>query len=129
MSETTSKAAADHKPTRRVGTICGRVSTSALTSWAVIVAGISILLIVAIDYRRPASRRRITERAYLPGRAPAVQDVVQLPVKRYKGTPIWQRFLSVVGLGAMSAFLGLALAVGMGLLVIGLFWLLNGAVK
>lgn len=54
---------------------------------------------------------------------------MQFPVRRFKGTPIWQRLLSVFGLGAMSAFLGLALAVALGMVVIGLFWLLNGAVK
>jgi hypothetical protein len=93
------------------------------------VAAISILLIVAIDHRRPVKRRRITERAYLPGRAPTVQEVVQLPVRRYKRTPIWQRFLSLLGLGAMGTFLGLALAVAVGLGVIGVFWLLSGITK
>jgi hypothetical protein len=93
------------------------------------VAGISILLIVAIDYRRPLRRRRITERAYLPGRAAEVRDVVHMPLRRYKGTPIYKRVFSVFGLGAMSAFLGLALAVALSLIIIGMFWLLNGAVK
>ena len=58
-----------------------------------------------------------------------MQEVVQLPVRRYKGTPIWQRFLSLLGLGAMSTFLGLTLAVAVGLSVIGAFWLLSGITK
>lgn len=92
-------------------------------------AGISILLLVALDHRRPDRKRRITARSYLPGRAPTVQEVVQLPVRRYKRTPIWQRFLSLLGLGAMSTFLGLAMAVAVGLGIIFTFWLLSGFAK
>jgi hypothetical protein len=58
-----------------------------------------------------------------------VQEVVQLPVRRYKRTPIWQRLLSLLGLGAMGSFLGLALAVAVGLSIIGMFWLLSGITK
>jgi hypothetical protein len=58
-----------------------------------------------------------------------VQEVVQLPVRRYKRTPIWQRFLSLLGLGAMGGFLGVALSIAVGLSIIGVFWLLSGITK
>jgi uncharacterized membrane protein HdeD (DUF308 family) len=65
----------------------------------------------------------------LPGRAPEVQPVIQAPLRPYKGTPWWQRCLAVVGLGGTSAFLGVAVALVLSSIVIGIFWLLSGAVK
>ncbi len=118
-------------------TIRSLVSTSALTLWATVVAGVSILLLVGLDRRKPARRHRIAARAHLSsgigvvlgGRAPVVREVVQMPMRPYRRTPIWRRMLSIVGIGAMSTLLAAITAIIIGTLLIGGFWFLTSAVR
>jgi hypothetical protein len=105
------------------------VSTSAITTWAAVVAGAAVLLLVALDRRKPARHHRVTPRGVIPGRAPSVRTVTQEPVVTYRGTPWWRRILSFGELGALSLVLGALLAIGVGGLVFGAFWVLTNAVR
>jgi hypothetical protein len=109
------------------GTIGSSVSTSTLTTWAVIVATTSVLLLVVLDRRQPARRRRVTPRegVLLPRPAPAVVEVIQLPSKRYRRTPIWRRFLSLTFLGGFGVVLGALLALALAVLIVGGFLLIG----
>jgi hypothetical protein len=106
------------------------VSTSALTIWALVVAGASVLLLVALDHRKPARRRAVAKRGVpLPWRRPMVQIVEQRPVRRYKPPRWWQRLASITGAGVLGVVLGAVLAVVLAGFVVGLFLLLDNAVK
>ena len=108
------------------GTIVSSVSTSTLTTWAVIVATTSVLLLVVLDRRQPARRRRVTPREGLLSRpAPAVVDVIQLPAKRYRRTPIWRRLLSLTFLGGFGVVLGALLALALAVVIVGGFLLIG----
>jgi hypothetical protein len=108
------------------GTIGSSVSTSTLTTWAVIVATTSVLLLVVLDRRQPARRRRVTPREGLLSRpAPAVVEVVQLPSMRYRRTPIWRRLLSLTFLGGFSVVLGGLLALALAVVIVGGFLLIG----
>jgi hypothetical protein len=106
------------------------VSTSALTIWALVVAGASVLLLVAVDHRKPARRRAVAQRGVpLPWRAPTMQTVEQRPVRRYKPPRWWQRLASITGAGVLGVVLGAVLAVVIAGIVVGLFVALDSIVK
>jgi hypothetical protein len=106
------------------------VSTSTLTIWALVVAGAAVLLLVAVDHRKPARRRAIAQRGVpIPWRPPTVQTVEQRPVRRYRRPAWWQRLVSLAGVGALGVVLGAVLAVVAAGLVVGTFVIIDGIVK
>jgi hypothetical protein len=108
------------------GTIGSSVSTSTLTTWAVIVATTSVLLLVVLDRRQPARRQRVTPRAgILPRAAPAVVEVTQVPTRTYRRTPIWRRVLSLTYLGSFGLVLGALLALLLAVVIVGGFLLIG----
>ena len=89
-----------------------------------------MLLLVAVDHRKPARRRAVAKRGVpLPWRPPMVQTVEQRPVRRYKPPRWWQRLASITGAGVLGVVLGAVLAVVVAGVVVGLFLLLDNAVK
>jgi hypothetical protein len=95
-----------------------------------VVAGTSVLLLVAVDHRKPARRRAIAQRGVpLPWRPPAVQTVEQHPVRRYQAPPWWQRVLSLAGAGVLAVVLGAVLAVVAAGMIVGAFVLIDNIVK
>jgi hypothetical protein len=101
-----------------------------MTIWALVVAGASVLLLVAVDHRKPARRRAIAQRGVpLPWRPPTVQTVEQHPVRRYQRPPWWQRLLSLLGAGVLGVVLGAVLAVAAAGTVVGAFVLIDSIVK
>jgi len=89
-----------------------------------------VLLLVAVDHRKPARRRAVAKRGVpLPWRPPMVQTVEQRPVRRYKRPRWWQRLASITGAGVLGVVLGAVLAVCVAAVVVGLFLLLDNAVK
>jgi hypothetical protein len=106
------------------------VSIEAFTIWAAVVAAASVLLLVAVDHRKPARRRRVAPRAKaLGGRLPNAREVEHLPTRPYRRTPLWRRILSFGGLGVLGVVIGALLAISLAALVIGLFLLLDGATR
>jgi hypothetical protein len=106
------------------------VSTSTLTVWALVVAGAAVLLLVAVDHRKPARRRAITQRGVpLPWRPPTVQTVEQRPVRRYQSPRWWQRLAALAGAGVLGVVMGAVLAVVTAGLVVGAFVLIDSIVK
>jgi hypothetical protein len=106
------------------------VSTSTLTIWALVVAGAAVLLLVAVDHRKPARRRAVAQRGLpLPWRAPTVQTLEHRPVRRYRPPTWWQRLASLAGAGVLGVVLGAVLAVVAAGLVVGAFVILDGIVK
>jgi hypothetical protein len=111
-------------------TIVSKVSTSALTIWAVVVAGASVLLLVAVDHRKPARRRAVAKRGVpLPWRPPVAQTVEQRPVRRYRRPRWWQRLAALGGAGVLGVVLGAVLAIVVAGVVVGLFLVLDNIVK
>lgn len=88
-----------------------------------------MLLLIAVDRRKPARHRRITPRGVLPGRAPSVRIVSQEAVVNYGRTPWWRRLLSLGELSVMSVVLGALLAILVGSVIYGAFWLLTNAIR
>ena len=89
-----------------------------------------MLLLVAVDHRKPARRRAVAQRgAPLPWRPPTVQTVEQRPVRRYKPPRWWQRLASITGAGLLGVVLGAVLAVLIAGVVVGLFLVLDNIVK
>jgi hypothetical protein len=106
------------------------VSTSTLTIWALVVAGAAVLLLVAVDHRKPARRRAVAQRGLpLPFRTPTVQTLEHRPVRRYRPPAWWQRLASLVGAGALGIVLGAVLAVVTAGLVVGTFVFIDSLVK
>jgi hypothetical protein len=106
------------------------VSIPAVTIWAALVAGASLLLLIAIDHRKPARRRKIASRGGVGvKRAPVTRTVEHLPTRPYKRTPMWKRLLSLGGLGLMGLVLGALLAIALATVVVGFFLLIEGATK
>jgi hypothetical protein len=101
-----------------------------MTVWALVVAGASVLLLVAVDHRKPARRRAIAQRGVpLPWRPPTVQTVEQRPVRRYRRPPWWHRLASLAGAGALGVVLGAVLAVVAAGLIVGTFVVIDNIVK
>ena len=89
-----------------------------------------MLLLVAVDHRKPARRRAVTQRGLpLPFRTPAAQTVEHRPVRRYRPPTWWHRLASLFGAGALGVVLGAVLAVVTAGLVVGAFVILDGIVK
>lgn len=106
------------------------MSIPAITIWASLVAGLCLLLLVAIDHRKPARRRKIASRGGTGvKRAPVTRTVEHLPTRPYKRTPLWRRFLSLGGLGVLGVVMGALLAIALAGTIVGFFLLLNGATK
>lgn len=102
------------------------LSTPALTLWAAVAAGAAMLLLVALDYRKPARRHAIAPRGRLIVRpAPAVLNVEQRPVVPYRRTPWYRRVLALFGLGVSTVVLGAIAAIFVAALVFGAFALAN----
>jgi hypothetical protein len=101
-----------------------------MTIWALVVAGASVLLLVAIDHRKPARRRAVTQRGGLvPRRAPTVQVVDQRPVRRYQRPRWWQRLAALGGLGVLGVVVGAVIAVVAAGMIVGAFVIIDGIVK
>ena len=89
-------------------------------------AATSVLLLVALDRRQPARRRRVTPReGLLPRPAPAVVEVIQVPAKPYRRTPIWRRVLSLTYLGGFKVVLEALLAIALAILIVDKFLLIS----
>jgi hypothetical protein len=89
-----------------------------------------VLLLVAVDHRKPARRRAIAQRGVpLPWRPPTVQTVEQHPVRRYRPPALWQRLLSLIGTGALAIVLGAVVAVVAAGMIVGAFVLIDSIVK
>jgi hypothetical protein len=89
-----------------------------------------VLLLVAVDHRKPARRRAVARRGVpLPWRPPTVQTVEQRPVRRYQRPPLWQRLVSLAGAGVLGVVLGAVLAVVTAGMVVGAFVLIDSIVK
>ena len=110
-------------------TIVFNVSTSALTIWALVVAGASVLLLVAVDHRKPARRRAVAQRGVPIWRAPTVQVVEQHAVRRYRPPRWWQRIGALLGAGFVGVILGAVVAVSLAGVIVGLFLVLDNIVK
>jgi hypothetical protein len=65
----------------------------------------------------------------LVNRETVLTEAVELPVRRYKRTPIWRRFVALVGLGMSGIVIGALLALAVAGVVVGLLWFLSGFVK
>lgn len=112
------------------GTLELTVSLPALTIWAALVAGASLLLLVAIDHRKPARRRRVASRAGVgTKRAPAARTVEHLPSRPYRRTPLWKRAASLGGLGVMGLVIGALVAIAVAAAVVGVFLVIDSATK
>lgn len=103
------------------------MSTESLTYWATFVAGVSMLLIVLLDRRKPARRERIRPRRL--GRGGVERPVVHAPAMGYIRTPWWRRILAVGGLAVTTGILGVFLAIAVGGIAIALLWYLSNAVS
>ena len=103
------------------------MSTVSLTYWATFVAGVSILLLVLLDRRKPARRERVGPRRL--GRGGIETAVVQLPAAQYVRTPWWRRLLALTGLGVATGLMGMIVAVVVGAIVVGFFWYLSNVVS
>ena len=89
-----------------------------------------MLLLVAVDHRKPARRRAVAQRGLpLPWRPPTVQTVEHRPVRRYRPPAWWQRIISFVSASALGIVLGAVLAVALAGLVVGTFVIIDGIVK
>jgi hypothetical protein len=105
------------------------VSTSALTIWALVVAGAAVLLLVAVDHRKPARRRAVAQRGLPIWRAPTVQTVERRPLRRYRPPRWWQRLAALGGAGVLAVVLGAILAILLAGVIVGLFVVLDNIVK
>jgi len=89
-----------------------------------------VLLLVAVDHRKPARRRAVAQRGLpLPWRPPTAQTVEHRPVRRYRPPAWWQRLAALLGAGVMGVVLGAVLAVVTAGLVVGTFVIIDGIVK
>jgi hypothetical protein len=89
-----------------------------------------VLLLVAIDHRKPARRRKIASRGGVGvKRAPVTRTVEHLPTRPYRRTPVWRRLASLGGLGLMGLVLGALLAIALAAMVVGGFLLIDAATK
>jgi hypothetical protein len=85
-----------------------------------------MLLLVALDHRKPAKRHALAPRGRLIVRpAPAVMNVQQQPAVPYKGTPWYRRIAALFGLGASGLVLGAILAILLAVSFIGIFALVD----
>jgi hypothetical protein len=62
-------------------------------------------------------------------RETVLTEAVELPVRRYKRTPIWRRFVALVGLGTSGLMLGALLALTVAGVIVGLLWFLSSFVR
>ena len=89
-----------------------------------------MLLLVAVDHRKPARRRAVAQRGLpLPWRPPTVQTLEHRPVRRYRPPAWWQRLASLLGVGVLGVVLGAVLAVVTAGVVVGTFVIIDGIVK
>lgn len=91
-------------------------------------AGAALLLLVAIDHRKPVRRHGVAPRKGVGStrRAPLARTVEHLPTQTYKRTPLWRRFLSVGGLGVIGVVMGALLAIAVAAVVVGGLLLIRG---
>ena len=102
------------------------VSTPALTLWAAVAAAAAMLLLVALDHRKPARRHAVAQRGRLIVRpAPTVMNVEQQPVVPYRGTPWYRRLAALLGLGASGLVLGAIVGIILAGLAVGAFLLVD----
>ena len=124
------------------GSIGSIALTSKLIFWAFFVSIGAVLVLVAIDRRQPARRRHVVPRAVgeerpLPTtvvvrgrrRPVATAAVREAPTVLYRRTPIWRRFLALIGLGAMGTAIGAIVAIVLAGLAIAVLWALSGAAR
>jgi hypothetical protein len=106
------------------------VSTSALTLWAATAAAAAMLLLVALDHRKPARRHAVAQRGRLIVRpAPAVMSVEQRPSVPYRGTPWYRRLAALFGLGASGLLLGAIVGIILASLAVGAFLLVDALLQ
>lgn len=84
---------------------------------------------MVIERRKPARPREVAGRVPLVQRETAVFEAVELPVVRYKRTPIWRRFLALIGLGGSTLIIGALLALIVAGTIVAMFWFLSGFVR
>jgi glycine/D-amino acid oxidase-like deaminating enzyme len=87
------------------------------------------LLLIVVERRKPARPRVTAGRVPIVQRETTLAEAVELPVRRYKRTPIWRRFIALVGLGTSGLMLGALLALSVAGVIIGLLWFLSSFVK
>jgi hypothetical protein len=107
----------------------GCVSVTALSFWSAFVAMTSILALVVIERRKPARPRDE------PGRVPLLQaatkrfDVVEIPTRRYRLTPILRQIWAIGGLGISTVVLGALLALALAGAIVAMMLALSGLAK
>jgi hypothetical protein len=98
--------------------------------WAAIAAAAAMLLLVALDHRKPARRHAVGQRGRLIVRpAPAVMNVEQQAVVPYRGTPWYRRLAALLGLGASGLVLGAIIGVILAALAVGGFLLVDALLR
>jgi len=89
-----------------------------------------MLLLVALDYRKPARRHAVGPRGRLIVRpAPVVMNVERQPAVPYRGTPLYRRLLALAGLGASGVVLGAVLGIILAGLALGGFLLIDAILR
>jgi hypothetical protein len=89
-----------------------------------------MLLLIALDHRKPARRHAVAPRGRLIVRpAPAVMNVEQQPVVPYRGTPWYRRIAALLGLGVSSVILGAIVAIFIAAMVVAGFAVVNAILK
>jgi hypothetical protein len=94
--------------------------------WAAIAAAAAMLLLVALDHRKPARRHAVGQRGRLIVRpAPVVMNVEHRPAVPYRGTPWYRRLMALFGLGASGLVLGAIVGIILAALAVGAFLLVD----
>jgi hypothetical protein len=89
----------------------------------------AILLLIVIERRKPVMPREVAGRVPVLQRETKRVDVVELPMRRYKRTPIWRRLVALTGLGISSLVLGAIAAITVTAAIVGLMLALSGLAK
>jgi hypothetical protein len=111
------------------------VSTSTLTIWAAVVAGVVVILLIILDPREPARRQNTSSRAprtLLPPRRAARSEgvaVTETPTELYRSPRWWQRFGSIFAMGAIAFAVAAVAAVFISTVLVLLFFALNSFLK
>ena len=82
-----------------------------------------------IERRKPVTPREVAGRVPVLQRETKRVDVVQLPMRRYKRTPIWRRLVALTSLGVSSLILGAIVAICIAAAVVAMMLALSGLAK
>ncbi|HEY8092548.1 MAG TPA: hypothetical protein VID93_02165 [Acidimicrobiales bacterium] len=97
-----------------------------VTTWALALAGASIVVLLLIDRVKPSRRVHRAARARRRGQPFEAIAVVEDPTVLYRRTPIWKRFFALSGLGVISVILGALVAMMAAVVVVAALTLLAG---